>query len=68
MLKIFKKNIKFLKNHYNIAEILNINDQSLANKLSDNKRQFSLIDAILISKELNIPIDELVFKDLSKPE
>ena len=68
MLKIFKENIKFLKNQHNIAEILDINQQSLSNKLSDNKRQFSLIDAILISKKLNISIDDLVFKDLSKGE
>ena len=66
MLYIFKKNVKYLKNHYKIAEILNINEQSLSNKLSDNKRQFSLTDAIQISKATNISIDDLVFKDLSK--
>lgn len=64
MLKKFKENVKKLRNHYDIAEILGINEQSLSNKLSDNKRQFSLIDAILISKALNIKIDDLVFKDL----
>ncbi len=68
MLKNFKSNIKYLNKKFNIAKILNINEQSLKNKLSDEKRQFSLIDAILISQATGYKIDDLVFKDLDKKQ
>ena len=68
MLKKFKSNIKYLNKKFNIANILNINEQSLKNKLSDEKRQFSLIDAILISQATGYKIDDLVFKDLDKKQ
>lgn len=66
MLKNFKSNIKYLNKKFNIDEILGITRQALYNKLSDEKRQFSLIDAILISQATGYKIDDLVFKDLEK--
>lgn len=64
MEKLLKKNIKYLKKQYDIANILNINEQSLKNKISDMNRKFSIEDIILISKETNYSLDQLVFKDL----
>lgn len=61
-----KSNIKYLNQHNKIADILNINEQSLKNKIYDEKRSFSVDDLIKISKSLNISLDDLVYKDLSK--
>ena len=59
----------YIREYYNVdnpheANILNINEQSLKNKISDMNRKFSIEDIILISKATNYSLDQLVFKDL----
>lgn len=61
-----KENIKYLSKNHKIYEILKINQQSLSNKLSDSKRKISIEDLMKIHDELNISLDDLVYKDLSK--
>ena len=62
MQKILKTNIKSLSKKYEIDKILNINKQSVANKLSDNNRKFSIEDLMLISKATGITTDKLLFE------
>ena len=66
MEKILKSNVKFLNKKYSIAKILKINEQSLLNKIYDNKRKFSIEDVMTISACTNISVDDLLYKDLSK--
>lgn len=63
-----KKNVKFLNQKTNISKILGINEQSLKNKIYDEKRNFSINDLIKISTYLNISIEDLLYKDLSKED
>lgn len=63
-----KKNVKFLNQKTNISKILGINEQSLKNKIYDEKRNFSINDLIKISTSLNISIEDLLYKDLSKED
>ena len=63
-----KKNVKFLNQKTNISKILGINEQSLKNKIYDEKRNFSINDLIKISTSLNISIEDLLYKDLPKED
>lgn len=66
----FSKNLKYLREHQNLsqnklADMIGVNQTTIA-RWEDDNRTPNLDNAIDVSETLNIPLADLVGKDLSK--
>lgn len=61
-----KSNMYYLNNTYNISNIIGVTPSILENKIYNNSFDFSIEEIRKVAEFLNISIDDLINKDLSK--